>query len=306
MRLDAFPERVLQHAVHRALSDGRRRWRVTNGQYIQVLSPGTLNVHEGPDFANMALLCEGAVMVASGEFHVHGSDWFAHGHGGDPRYRDVALHIVLDNDRPVDNLRWTLVVPMSDVLKCIRAAPQPFVPSANHVDELQQAAIARLKRHIDNARIVIARLGMREALRALTDEWFGRMAMRKHHPVSADIQRQLRQAVAHSPLGQLALTIHERAPESLLEAIRVAELQRIALEGRSLRRELLMNVIFPCCCAVAPNASLVALLQWFWSAPSIHHYAALRRRFPGFDQTYMWQQQGLLEYVRWYSPVYAS
>jgi hypothetical protein len=67
-----------------------------------------------------------------------------------------------------------------------------------------------------------------------------------------------------------------------------------------------MNVIFPCCCAVAPNASLVALLQWFWSAPSIHHYAALRRRFPGFDQTYMWQQQGLLEYVRWYSPVYAS
>ncbi len=306
MQIDAFPERVMQHAAHRVMADSRRRWRTTCGQYVQVLSPGTLNVHEGPDFTNMALLCEGAVTVASGEFHVRSSDWHMHGHSADLRYSNVALHIVLEDDRPVVQIPWTIVIPMSDALKCIRSTPSPIVPAAEHVEELQRAACARLRRHTDNARMVIARLGIREGLRALTDEWFGRMSARRSHPISGDVQRQLRQAIATSPLGMLATGINTLTPAQILESLRTAELQRISFEGRSLRREILMNVIFPSCCAMAANDRLVVLFQWYWSVPSIHHYAALRRRFPGYDQTYMWQQQGLLEYVRWYSPVYTS
>ena len=306
MQLDAFPERVLQHAAHRALADSRRRWRATNGQYVQVLSPGTLNVHEGPDFANMALLCEGAVTVASGEFHVRSSDWHHHQHSSDRRYNSVALHVVLEDDRPVARIPWTLVLAMTDVMRCIRSTPHPIVPAADHVEELQRAACARLRRHTDHARILIERLGVREALRALTDEWFDRMSLRKSHPVSVDVHRQLRRAIADSPLGQIAMNINSLQTSQLLDALRFGELQRIAMEGRSLRREILMNVVFPCCCAVASNAHLVVLFQWYWSVPSVHTYAALRRRFPGYDQTYMWQQQGLLEYVRWYSPVYTS
>lgn len=306
MQIDAFPERVLQYAAHRALSDGRRRWRTTNGQYIQVLSPGSINVHEGPDYANMAILSQGAVTIAAGEFHARSKDWYAHRHESDPLYRNVALHVVLQDDGPVDSVPWTLVMPISDVMKCIRTKPHAFVPASEHVEELQRAACVRLKRHVDNARTIIARLGVREALRALTDEWFDRMSVRKSHPVSADVQRQLRQAICNSAMGKLALQVNTLEDDRILDALRSAELQRIALEGRSLRREILMNVVFPCCCASASNERLVVLFQWYWSVPSIHHYAALRRRFPGYDQSYMWQQQGLLEYVRWYSPVYTS
>jgi hypothetical protein len=306
MNIETFPERVLQKAAHRVLADTRRRWRTTNGQYVQVLSPGTLNVHAGPDYAGMALLCEGAVNVASGEFHVRSSDWHVHQHSSDRRYAGVALHVVIDDDRPVGQIPWTIVLSVSDLMRSIRSTPLPIVPAADHVDELQRAACVRLTRHTDHAKRTIERIGVREALRALTDEWFDRMAMRKSHPISIEVHQHLRSGIADSALGQLAININSYTPMGLLEALRNSELQRIAVEGRSLRREILMNVIYPCCCAVASDAHLVVLFQWFWSVPSIHHYAALRRRFPGFDQSYMWQQQGLLEYVRWYSPVYTS
>ena len=306
MQLDAFPERVLQYAAHRALADGRRRWRATNGQYIQVLSPGSVNVHDGPDYTDMAILCQGAVTIAAGEFHARSSDWYAHRHQVDTLYRNVALHVVLQDDRPIEGIPWTLVIPVADVMKCIRTKPLAFVPASDHVEELQRAACVRLKRHVEHARIMIARIGMREALRALTDEWFDRMSARKSHPVSADVQRQLRLGICHSIMGRLALDVNSLDVHQILDTLRTAELHRVALEGRSLRREILMNVVFPCCCAAASNDRLVVLFQWYWSVPSIHHYAALRRRFPGHDQSYMWQQQGLLEYVRWYSPVYTS
>lgn len=306
MNIETFPERVLQKAAHRVLADTRRRWRTTNGQIVQVLSPGILNVHAGPDYAGMALLCEGIVRVASGEFHVRSSDWHVHQHWADRRYAGVALHVVIDDDKPVPQIPWTIVVSFSDLMRCIRSTPMPIVPAADHVDELQRAACVRLSRHTERARRTIERLGMREALRALTDEWFDRMTQRKSHPISTEVHQHLRLAIADSPLGQLAITINSYSPTGLLEAIRNGELQRIAVEGRSLRREILMNVVFPCCCAVASDAHLIVLFQWFWSVTSIHQYAALRRRFPGFDQSFMWQQQGLLEYVRWYSPVYTS
>jgi len=306
MNIETFPERLLQRAAHRLLADTRRRWRTTSGQYLQVLSPGTLNVHEGPDYAGMALLCEGAVRIAAGEFHARSSDWHAHQHSFDRRYASVALHVVIDDDKPVGHIPWTVVVPVSDLMRSIRSTPLAIVPAADHVDELQRAACVRLNRHTEHARDTIERLGVREALRALTDEWFDRMALRKSHPVSTDVHKHLRYTIADSPLGQLAVNINACTPVELLDALRTGELQRIAIEGRSLRREILMNVVFPCCCAVASDAHLVVLFQWFWSVPSIHPYAALRRRFPGFDQSYMWQQQGLLEYVRWYSPVYTS
>lgn len=303
MHLDAIPERVLQYAVHRVLSDGRRRWCTTNGEYIQVLSPGVLNVHEGPDMHNMALLCQGAVSIADGEFHVRSADWFHHRHSNDARYDNVSLHIVLDNDKPVDSLRWTLVVPVADVLRRIRATPHPIIPACDHVDELQRAACSRLMRMIEHARRLVARLGVHEALRALSDEWFDRLATHRHHPVSLEMARSIRTSVAGSALGLLADRINFHSAQDLIEAVRRAELQRIANEGRAMRRELLMNVIFPVYCATASNTQLLVLFQWYWSVTSIHHYASLRRRFPGYDQTYMWQQQGMLEYVRLYSPV---
>jgi hypothetical protein len=74
-----------------ALDDGRR---------LEVLSPGWWNVEGGPDFARAELLLEGeGRLVGDVEVHTVTSGWYAHGHHQQPEYNDVALHVVMWNDR---------------------------------------------------------------------------------------------------------------------------------------------------------------------------------------------------------------
>jgi len=74
-----------------SLDDGRR---------VEVLSPGWWNVEGGPDFARAELLVEGSGRVVGDvEVHTLSSGWYAHGHHRQPEYSDVALHVVMWNDR---------------------------------------------------------------------------------------------------------------------------------------------------------------------------------------------------------------
>ncbi|MCS7169717.1 MAG: DUF2851 family protein, partial [Candidatus Kapabacteria bacterium] len=62
-------ERKLQEAVWHLLSDPARVWQTVSGKRLQILAPGELNVHEGPDFQDMVLLIDGTLYVGDGEFH---------------------------------------------------------------------------------------------------------------------------------------------------------------------------------------------------------------------------------------------
>ena len=67
--------------------------RTTGGEPVEVLSPGVWNGGPGPDFRGAILRIGGRRAAGDVELHVRPGDWTAHGHDGDPRYANVALHV---------------------------------------------------------------------------------------------------------------------------------------------------------------------------------------------------------------------
>lgn len=83
------------------------RWRrfdnqhlmTTDGQALEILHPGDPNEHAGPDFFNARLRIGETLWAGNVEMHLKASEWKAHGHGTDPAYDNVVLHVVWDEDQ---------------------------------------------------------------------------------------------------------------------------------------------------------------------------------------------------------------
>lgn len=68
---------------------------------LQIIHPGTHNVNQGPDFLQAKIKIGDTIWVGNIEIHVKSSQWLAHGHGDDPHYRNVILHVVWQNDQVI-------------------------------------------------------------------------------------------------------------------------------------------------------------------------------------------------------------
>ncbi len=68
---------------------------------LEVIQPGTKNIHAGPDFFNAQILLNGQRWAGNIEIHVKSSDWYAHHHETDPNYDNVILHVVWEHDAMV-------------------------------------------------------------------------------------------------------------------------------------------------------------------------------------------------------------
>jgi hypothetical protein len=66
-----------------------------DGEQVFVEHPGLWNQEAGPDFLGAVLRVGPAARRLAGdvEIHIHPSDWTAHGHATDPRYRNVRFHV---------------------------------------------------------------------------------------------------------------------------------------------------------------------------------------------------------------------
>ncbi|HPN84385.1 MAG TPA: DUF2851 family protein [Victivallales bacterium] len=71
-----------------------------DGQHVKILSPGSWNFEEGPDFINAKFAIDEEIKTGNVEIHLNSSSWNTHGHSSDPRYGDVKLHVVLRDDLP--------------------------------------------------------------------------------------------------------------------------------------------------------------------------------------------------------------
>ena len=74
------------------------------GARIEVLDPGELNLHAGPDFFAARIRIDQLLWVGCVEIHHAASEWFAHGHHTDPAYSSVILHVVEVDNRQVAGL----------------------------------------------------------------------------------------------------------------------------------------------------------------------------------------------------------
>lgn len=87
----------------------RQEWageslRTTEGGVLRVIFPGRWNRQEGPDFLDAELEIDGRRVVGDVEVHFHRQDWTAHGHGQNPAFARVMLHVVLFPDRGGPNV----------------------------------------------------------------------------------------------------------------------------------------------------------------------------------------------------------
>lgn len=69
-----------------------------NEESIQIVHPGYLNTHQGPDFLEAKIKIDDTLLAGSVEIHVKSSDWRQHKHSGDKNYNNVVLHVVWEND----------------------------------------------------------------------------------------------------------------------------------------------------------------------------------------------------------------
>lgn len=83
--------------------------RTTTGDPIEILVPGRLNTHAGPDFENARLRIAGTLWAGSVEMHLRASDWDRHGHQNDGAYNNVILHVVLEHDAPAHRKDGSLI-----------------------------------------------------------------------------------------------------------------------------------------------------------------------------------------------------
>lgn len=70
----------------------------TEGERLEIISPGTRNNNSGPDFFNALVTIGNTTWAGNIEIHINSSDWFKHGHNSDNAYNSIILHVVYKND----------------------------------------------------------------------------------------------------------------------------------------------------------------------------------------------------------------
>lgn len=100
-------ERVVQKIWLRGDFD-RTHLALADGRPLEIRTLGVWNLLGGPDFREARLVIGGENVTGDIEVHFHVADWRAHGHGSDPAYANVALHVVLFPPAPgeLPAVRW--------------------------------------------------------------------------------------------------------------------------------------------------------------------------------------------------------
>jgi len=73
-----------------------------NGERFQTIFPGRVSHNRGCDFKDAVFTLNGQMISGDVEIHVKSSQWYSHGHHRDPKYNNIALHVVClqDNQSP--------------------------------------------------------------------------------------------------------------------------------------------------------------------------------------------------------------
>lgn len=90
----------------------------THSESISILDTGTHNQLSGPDFFNAKIDINGQLWAGNVEIHVRASDWYAHKHEEDPKYENVILHVVWEEDTVVFRKNGT-VIPTLELKKVV-------------------------------------------------------------------------------------------------------------------------------------------------------------------------------------------
>ncbi|MCK5740975.1 MAG: DUF2851 family protein, partial [Chlorobi bacterium] len=248
MNNSGFSERQLQEAVHEILSDPSIVRRTVSGKRLQILSPGRLNVHAGPDFSETAVLTEGTIFVGDSEFHRRSSEWFAHNHHKDPAYDKVVLHIVFDDNSRVSQGCEILKLDAETVEQKVIELESREKEEVDifSVEELQHYALLRLLRKTSEVQKILNFCTLEETVKQVTEDFLNRYNAKRTRPVYTDddledILKAMPQSAAYGFLNRLSAGASLNIPDIMIDLLK----QKILNEGAHLRREIALNCVLP-------------------------------------------------------------
>ena len=227
--------------------------RTLSGHALRVRHPGRWNLQEGPDFHGGEWELDGRRVRGDVEVHFHARDWAAHGHGRDPNYAGVALHVLLfppaaDEPAPrtsagqtleqvvlLDHLERDLEEYAADEALLAAEGRDPLGPleeflrrpPADRLARLLDRALHRWRQKRAFAAHRIAQAGFAEACHQLTLEALG--YRRNRPPMSAlALKYPLAAWAKHAPLP--GLLFEEEKGRWKLAGLRPANHPRLRLE----------------------------------------------------------------------------
>lgn len=295
-------ETELQKSVQSILSEPSRIYSTYSGKRLQVLSPGTINKFAGPDFKDIAILLDGNIIVGDGEFHRKTSDWLLHNHENDPEYERTILHIVFEHDKELINHPEILVLDESRVISEYKNLEKQIIEiKPESIEDLQNFALIRLLRKSAEAQKIINDHYLEAAYIIYTKEYIKRYIAKRRRPNYTpekieEILKSLKYWDALSFLNDVQSNFTGYISDKMQSLIK----KKFSIEGAHLRREIVLNSILPIAVCLADDESRINLFLWFWSTPALNTYGVLTKRFPEIPQHYLWQQQGMLEYIKEY------
>lgn len=75
--------------------------QLVTGEEFEIIDTGIHNFDSGPDFFNAKIKIGDTIWAGNVEIHIKSSDWEKHNHSRDLSYNNVILHIVYNDDKPV-------------------------------------------------------------------------------------------------------------------------------------------------------------------------------------------------------------
>jgi hypothetical protein len=226
-----------------------RDFRTTTGKPVRIIQFGEWNRGAGPDFIQTAVEIDGELKTGPLELDPLAGDWEAHGHGVNPTFREVVLHVVFQADarrvftRTCDHLEVPQVVisevQLSDALnrpqrevaiahpgRCV--APLKGLPSGGIERLLEEAAIYRASIKASRWLKTVDAHGIDAALFQSTAETLGyrgnALAMRllaQRVPLTGlRAEGDAAEAILFGSAGFLSSDIHELAPVDTRDYLR--------------------------------------------------------------------------------------
>ncbi len=293
-------ELALQQGLHSLLSDPAKVYSTFSGKRLQILSPGVINNFEGPDFSDVAILLDGNVIVGDAEFHRKSSDWIKHKHDENKNFEDVILHIVFENDQTLDNNIELLIADEQSVVnEYFAVRKKEFGAKPDSIEDLQNYALVRLLRKSSEAQKLLNKFDFDIAYTLFSKDFIKRYLEKRRRPgytveKMEHVVDGLKIWDAYCFLDEIRSGYSGFVNDRLQSLIK----RRFSSEGAHLRREIVLNSILPLAVCLADDDARINLFLWYWSTPALHNYGVLTKRFPEIPQNYLWQQQGMLEYIK--------
>lgn len=103
-----YPEKLLM-MIWQCRMYNVKALRCETGEYLHVISPGSVNRDAGPDFLQAKIQMDGIAWFGHVEIHWDAADWCVHGHQSDVSYDSVILHVVWQGDEIIKRTDGTII-----------------------------------------------------------------------------------------------------------------------------------------------------------------------------------------------------